>query len=536
MVCKASRRRRYHSLVFSNTGGTLVLTATKVRPRGSRSTRRMIIGSLDLCEDLQALLKSAKSHRDHGSRKIKVLWVMARVTCFCVYAKFSSSGRTTSLHPRGSVTNIIEYQLNANFARVYQLIVVDLDDLPTLVLHNSSQRSILPLRRHGMSYLLGVQQPLRTRFILLHGRLQCISRIRELHPTTVLSVVRFASRSKPLPSAPQAPLTKKAAHRRGAAPNSRKQQPDSKKATLLLNRLNKAGKNTSQSKGVQPSSPNDFVKQHDNIQTNGPVTEIEIDEHERAIQQRIAENRTKLLWPGIWTFFAITGTYGAFAYLDARYNGDASPGTTLLAERTELPQTWYLTPEVIKKGVKAGWNELDKLTIGIVVASIAVHLMKKSPLPFWEKLIHITGEKKYTAFTYPFVHSKWSHVAQNMFLLCWFLPGVVRYLDGDTFQAAALLVTVPLITTYLERFAYRWGLASALIMNMGSSGSIAAVCGAFCMAYPNEKVWLPSFVILRLDAIYWGALFVFWQFTSMMKTPKGGNRPAYMVSLLGSGI
>jgi len=119
-----------------------------------------------------------------------------------------------------------------------------------------------------------------------------------------------------------------------------------------------------------------------------------------------------------------------------------------------------------------------------------------------------------------------------MFIMCWFMPGVVRYLDGDVFHAAALFATVPLITSYLQHFVFRWGAIAGIPLELGCSGAVAALLGAYCVAYPNGKVWLPSFLVVRLDAMYWGLLFTIWQLASMMKTPKGGNRPAFLVSYL----
>jgi membrane associated rhomboid family serine protease len=360
-----------------------------------------------------------------------------------------------------------------------------------------------------------MRSPLRAHISRLGARIQVKNVVGLQHAP----FAPFASRSSALEGA-----TRKKSGRREK--NQQKGQVDaSRKASLLLNRLSQAGKTV----------PADIVrkavqKKVQEPQDDDEASTVEIDENEEEIQKRIVQNRTKLLWPGIWTFFAVTGTYGVFAYMDARY-ADAGPDARQLPERAQLPQTWFLTPEVIKQGVKAGWNELDKLTIGVVVASVAIHLMKKSPLPFWEKLIHITGETKYTAFTYPFVHSNWAHLSQNMFVLCWFMPGVVRYLDGDFFHAAALFVSVPLLTSYLQHFAFRWGSVTGLPMNMGSSGAIAAMCGAFCVAYPSEKVWTPSGFVVRLDSVYWGGLFVFWQLASMVKTPKGGNRTAHVVSV-----
>jgi membrane associated rhomboid family serine protease len=272
---------------------------------------------------------------------------------------------------------------------------------------------------------------------------------------------------------------------------------------------------------VEPQTkPNDGV----------PKT-IEISQEEAAIQLGIVKKRVKILWPGVWTVFALAGTWGTLAYLDARSSNASQAIDSQLAERAKIPQSWFLTPSVVMQGIKAGWNEFDKLTIGIVVATVGIHFLKRSPLPIWEHLIHITGEKRYTAFTYPFVHSDWAHLGQNMLGVVWFLPAVVHYLDGDKFHAATLLVSVPLITSYLEHFAFRWGAVTGLPLNMGSSGAMAAIIGAFCVAYPDEKVWVPNFLIFRLDAKYCAALFAAFQIAHMVKAPKGPNRPAFIVSI-----
>jgi len=171
--------------------------------------------------------------------------------------------------------------------------------------------------------------------------------------------------------------------------------------SLLLKSLSKASKKHEAIKVQKPlvEDRKTVAAPVEHASTEEDSQNIEIDEQEERIQRRILHNRTKLLWPGIWTLSALTGTYGAFAYLSATHSDATEAATTELPEQTRLPQTWYLTPEVIREGVKAGWKELDKLTIGIVIATVAIHFMKKSPLPFWEKLVHITGEKKYTAFT-----------------------------------------------------------------------------------------------------------------------------------------
>lgn len=411
---------------------------------------------------------------------------------------------------------------------------------------------------------LHIRVPLRNRIFETGTDAWCAHRESGCRVGVAWSTRCFASRSSQPPSSPQAQSTKKPARRREEVPNLIKSELDaSRKASLLLSKLSKAGKQSAEARAEKKNAeqeaeknstepkaeeysteskagevvknveifPGYVAKPSRNANDEDTPETIEIDEQEIVIQKRIVANRTKLLRPGIWTVFAVFGTYGAFAYLDAKFGGGSPPDGTEFPEHTELPQTWYLTPRIIKEGVEAGWKELDKLTIGIVVVTAGVQLMRKSPLPFWEKLIHITGEKRYTAFTYPFVHANWAHLTQNMFMLCWFMPGVVRYLDGDLYHTAALFTTVPLLTSYLQHFAFRWNIAGAgLPMNMGSSGAIAAMFGAYCMAFPHEKLWLPNLVFLRFDAMYWGVGFAIWQIASRKLPNGGGSRPAFLVS------
>lgn len=143
-----------------------------------------------------------------------------------------------------------------------------------------------------------------------------------------------------------------------------------------------------------------------------------------------------------WTFFALTDTLSTLAYFSARF----PQHTDQSSSHAELPKDWWLTLTIVREGLKAGWNGLDKLTIGIVVTTVLVHYLKRTPLPTWENLIHITNKKKYTAFTYSFVHVDWGHVCTNVFFLARFLPDLKRYFDGDTFRAAAFWASLALIT------------------------------------------------------------------------------------------
>ncbi|KAH7392154.1 hypothetical protein DE146DRAFT_634324 [Phaeosphaeria sp. MPI-PUGE-AT-0046c] len=373
-----------------------------------------------------------------------------------------------------------------------------------------------------------LQQPLGTFFARPAVGLPSECQMPGSHHSSIAKFVRYASQSKRPPSQLKSSLPGKSAKPKVPEPYVRKRQVDpSKKASSLLNHLSKATR-TSPS-DIQPAAPKLVaqpakVLKPEVVKDDAGSRVVEIDEKEEEIQKRILRNRRKLLWPGIWTVFALAGTWGALAYLDTRFNGTDPATDGQLNERISVPQTWVLWPSVAWEGIKAGWKEADNVTIGIVVTTIGVQLLRRSPLPIWEKMIHITGEKLYTTFTYPFVHHNWSHLITNMYLVTWFMPGVVHYFDGDLFHATALFFSVPLLTSYGAHFAFRTVNVRGIPLNMGSSGAAAAILGAFCVAYPDEKVWVPTFAIFRLDAKYCSAIFVAWQMFGMLKPQKGGLR------------
>jgi membrane associated rhomboid family serine protease len=382
-----------------------------------------------------------------------------------------------------------------------------------------------------MSFFTSAHLPLLRYFARPAGCIRPGRQLCDARKTARHTFARYASQSNRPPNPPKAGKTVK---RRSPEPSAHKRQVDSsRKAFETLLNIQKTAANTAPP-GPKHTPPGVLEVPATVVETQtspdgGASKTIEISHKEAEIQAVIVKNRVKILWPGLWTIFALAGTWGTLAYLDAR----SSPSVeSQLLERATIPQSWFLTPTVIREGIKSGWNELDKLTIGIVVVSVGIQLLKRSPLPFWEKLIHITGEKKYTAFTYPLVHTDWSHLSHNTVWLCWFLPAVVHYFDGDFFHTAALLITAPLITSYLTHFAFRWGFLKGLPLNLGSSGVAAAVIGAFCAAYPDEKVWVPNLFVLRLDAKYCAALFAALQVALMVKAPQGATRPAFIVSTL----
>ena len=220
---------------------------------------------------------------------------------------------------------------------------------------------------------------------------------------------------------------------------------------------------------------------------------------------RLTSERKKLLRPGIWTVLAVIGTYSVFAYIDANY-GEATSPVALQPGRPETSDSWFLTPTVIRDGIKAAWQDLDKLTIGIIGFSAVVHVLRRVGLLSLVNLVHVTSYHRYTAFTYPFINKNWPQLGLTSLVLCWILPGVVRHFDGDLWHTAAFLEGVSLTTAYLQHVVLGFTFPTRILVNRGAAYMCQAIFGAYCVAYSNEKMWTPAGIVLRLDSANWGLL------------------------------
>jgi hypothetical protein len=222
-------------------------------------------------------------------------------------------------------------------------------------------------------------------------------------------------------------------------------------------------------------------------------------EMEQRILERIRTRRRKLLWPGVFTALSISGIYCGFAYLDERFDLQ-DRNLTALAERS---QSWYFTPTLIKEGVVNGWRELDKMTIGLVALYVGLHLTKKLPHKFWTRLAHIAGEKEWTLLTYAWIHQSNMAMFASVLYLVWFMPTLMRYFDGDYLHALAFYASVPILLGFFTHLQFRGRRPTqGFPIEMGSSGVVLAVVGAYTAINPWEKVWFPWTGPFRIDAIY----------------------------------
>jgi len=123
----------------------------------------------------------------------------------------------------------------------------------------------------------------------------------------------------------------------------------------------------------------------------------------------------------------------------------------------------------------------------------------------------IAGHQWITILTAMFLHGSWSHIIGNMIFLWAFGPEIedamnpLRYL---TFYLGGGLVAM------LAQIAVS---PNSTVPNLGASGAIAAVMGAFLVTYPRDQIraLLFFFVFVRITFIPAALLIGFWFLTQL---------------------
>lgn len=118
----------------------------------------------------------------------------------------------------------------------------------------------------------------------------------------------------------------------------------------------------------------------------------------------------------------------------------------------------------------------------------------------------VAGHQWITILTAMFLHGSWSHILGNMVFLWAFGPEIedamnplrflVFYLAGGLVAMLAQVIASP----------------SSTVPNLGASGAIAAVMGAFLVTYPRDRMrsLLVIFVFVRVTFIPAALLIVVW--------------------------
>jgi len=123
----------------------------------------------------------------------------------------------------------------------------------------------------------------------------------------------------------------------------------------------------------------------------------------------------------------------------------------------------------------------------------------------------ISGHHWFNILTAMFMHGSWLHILGNMIFLWAFGPEIedsmnplrylAFYLGGGLVAMLAQIAASP----------------SSTVPNLGASGAIAAVMGAFLVTYPRDEIrsLLIIFVFVRVTVIPAGLLIGFWFLTQL---------------------
>jgi membrane associated rhomboid family serine protease len=136
----------------------------------------------------------------------------------------------------------------------------------------------------------------------------------------------------------------------------------------------------------------------------------------------------------------------------------------------------------------------------------------------------VAGHHWITILTAMFMHGSWSHIIGNMIFLWAFGPEVEELMGRPRYAAFYLVGGV------VASLAQVAAAPDSTVPNLGASGAIAAVMGAFLVTYPRDQIrsLLVIFVFVRVAYIpavlligVWG-LIQFLSLGAVAQQPSGG--------------
>jgi membrane associated rhomboid family serine protease len=195
------------------------------------------------------------------------------------------------------------------------------------------------------------------------------------------------------------------------------------------------------------------------------------------------------------------------------------------------------------------------VTVGIIVVNVIVWIWEITGTPVQTDVIHygyypceINGPCMGPAldssipwyentFTSMFMHAGWQHIIFNMLFLWIFgnnvedALGKVRFLVWYLAGGVAATVTQTVVTLAFG------SAADASVPNIGASGAIAAVLGAYFVLLPNARVLTVIIVFLQELPASWflGFWFLFqlWQGGFAIVHPEAGGGVAFFAHIGG---
>ncbi len=148
----------------------------------------------------------------------------------------------------------------------------------------------------------------------------------------------------------------------------------------------------------------------------------------------------------------------------------------------------------------------------------------------------VAGRHLETILTSMFMHEGWEHIIGNMVFFWAFGPGIEDSMGSGRYLVFYLLGG--LAATFAQVFVD----PTSTIPNLGASGAIAAVMGAFLVTYPRDQIrtvvvfgWFArvTFVPAALMVGLWFLTQLFSEVGSLMTTSTDAGGVAYMAHIGG---
>jgi len=181
------------------------------------------------------------------------------------------------------------------------------------------------------------------------------------------------------------------------------------------------------------------------------------------------------------------------------------------------------------------------VTISIIVINVVVFLLELAGgEPFVKQWAVIpanivAGQHWITILSAMFMHAGWMHIIGNMVFLWAFGPEIEDAMGPLRYLAFYLLGGI------VASVAQIAAMSSSTVPNLGASGAIAAVMGAFLITYPRDKIrtllllgWFITVTVIPASVLIgiWFLIQLFSQVGSVVAAQSGGG-VAYMAHVGG---
>ena len=131
----------------------------------------------------------------------------------------------------------------------------------------------------------------------------------------------------------------------------------------------------------------------------------------------------------------------------------------------------------------------------------------------------VAGHQWITILTAMFLHGSWSHIIGNMVFLWAFGPEVEDAMNPLRYLAFYLLGGLVAMLVQIAASP------SSTVPNLGASGAIAAVMGAFLVTYPRDRIrsLLVIFIFVRVTFIPAALLIIVWFLLQLLNAGAVAN-------------